>query len=225
MQPRQPPEPAPAVRAGRLWDLPTRLFHWALVVLVSFSLVSIQLGGFWKDWHMRSGYAILALVVFRLLWGFAGSRTARFATFVRGPRAVLAYFGGRQDHPAGHNPAGGWSVLALLAVLGVQAATGLFSNDGSFSEGPLARLIAGETSDLFATVHRYGEWAIYGVIGLHLAAIAWYGAIRREPLVRAMVTGDRADIDTPTEDDMLTRLRALLLAALAAALVGWVVTL
>jgi cytochrome b len=213
-------------RAGRVWDLPTRLFHWTLALLVAFSLVSIQLGGFWKDWHMRSGYAILALVVFRLLWGFAGSRTARFASFVRGPRAVLAYLRGRASHAGdGHNPAGGWSVLALLAVLGVQAVTGLFSNDGSFSEGPLARLVSGETSDLFATVHRYGEWAIYAVVGLHLAAIAWYAAVRREPLVRAMVTGRRPGNVVATEDDAMTRLRALLLAALAAALVGWVVTL
>lgn len=210
---------------GRVWDLPTRIFHWTLAALVVFSVTSVKFGGLWLEWHMRSGYAILTLLAFRVLWGFAGSRTARFGDFVRGPRAVLAALRGRSDQHDGHSAAGGWSVLAMLAVLLAQAATGLFANDGSFMEGPLARFVSGASSDFASTIHRYGEWALYTMVGLHLAAIAYYGAVRRKPLVRAMVTGDRSGIRAPTEDDTLTRLRALLLAALASGLVGYVVTL
>jgi cytochrome b len=214
-----------SARQGRVWDLPTRIFHWTLATLVVCSVVSAKLGGLWLEWHMRSGYAILSLLAFRLLWGFAGSRTARFAGFVRGPRAVMNALRGGGDLHDGHSAAGGWSVLAMLAVLLAQATTGLFANDGSFMEGPLARLVAGASSDLASTVHRYGEWALYALVGLHLAAIAYYGSVQRKPLVRAMVTGDRPGVRAPTEDDALTRLRALLLAALASGLVGYVVTL
>jgi len=105
----------------RIWDLPTRLFHWLLAALVLCSVVTAKLGGLWIDWHMRAGYAILALVLFRVLWGFAGSRYARFANFVRGPRAVLDYLRGRGAQGAGHSPLGALSVLALLAALLVQA--------------------------------------------------------------------------------------------------------
>lgn len=211
--------------AGRVWDLPTRLFHWTLVALVIFSVVAVQLGGFWKDWHMRAGYAILALVVFRILWGFAGSRTARFASFLRGPRAAWAALRGNAPRVDGHDAAGGWSVAALLGFLFVQAAAGLFANDGSYSEGPLAALVSAPTSDALSTLHRYGEWALYALAGAHVAAVAWHAFVRREPLVRAMITGDRAGVRQPTEDDAFVRGRALLLAALAAALVGWVVSL
>jgi cytochrome b len=217
---------ADARGSARVWDLPLRLFHWTLAALVTFSLVSIQLGGFWKDWHMRSGYAILALLTFRTLWGFAGSRTARFASFVRRPRAVAAYVrGGLRSPPDGHNPLAGWSVLAMLGVLLLQAASGLFSNDGSYTEGPLAHLVSNALSDRLSTLHHYGEWAIYALIGLHLAAIGYYSVVRREPLVRAMVTGDRPGGVAPVRDDVPLRLRALLLALLAALLVGWIVLL
>jgi cytochrome b len=215
-----------AADAGNVWDLPLRIFHWVLAALVAFSLVSIQLGGFWKEWHMRSGYAILTLLVFRLLWGFAGSRTARFASFVRGPRTVAAYLrSGLGAPPTGHNPLGGWSVLAMLGVLLLQASSGLFANDASYTEGPLAHLVSTTTSDRLSTLHRYGEWVIITLVGLHLAAIGYYSAVRREPLVRAMLTGERPGSFAPVCDDLWLRLRALLLALLAALLVGWIVFL
>jgi cytochrome b len=220
------PRPPGAQRSARVWDLPLRLFHWTLATLVVFSIVSIKLGGFWKDWHMRSGYAILTLLVFRILWGFAGSRTARFSSFLHGPRVVSAYLRGLPQVPsAGHNPLGGWSVLAMLAVLLAQAASGLFANDGSFSEGPLAHLVSGAASDRLSTLHRYGEWAICALVGLHLAAIGYRTRIRHEPLVRAMLTGVRSGIAAAVRDDALLRLRALVLALLAAALVSIVVQL
>jgi len=209
----------------RVWDLPTRLFHWTLLALVVFSFVSVKLGGFWMDWHMRSGYAVLALVVFRILWGFAGSRYARFASFVRRPSEIIGYLRGRVEHGAGHSPLAAVSVLVLLGVLLAQAGTGLFSNDGNFTEGPLARLVSGATSERLSTIHRFGEWALYALVGLHVAAIAYYTTFRRVALVRPMITGDRFDVDAPSADDGLAmRLRALALAVASAALVAFIVT-
>ena len=210
----------------RVWDLPTRLFHWALVALVVFSVVTVKLGGFWMDWHMRSGYAILALVLFRVMWGFAGSRYALFASFVRRPAEIIGYLRGQVEHGAGHSPLAAVSVLALLGLLLVQAGTGLFSNDGNFTEGPLARLVSGAAGERLSTVHRLGEWAIYALVGLHVAAIAYYTAFRNVALVRPMITGDRFDVEAPPADDGLAmRLRALALAVVAGAVVGLVVTL
>ena len=210
----------------RVWDLPTRLFHWALVVLVSFSVVTVKLGGLWMDWHMRSGYAILALVLFRFVWGFAGNRYARFSTFVRPPAVIVGYLRGQVDHGAGHSPLGALSVLAMLVVLLTQASTGLFANDGSFTEGPLARLVSSALGERLSTVHRWGEWAIYGLVGLHLAAVAYYSAFRSLGLVRPMITGVRPGSGAPAgEDDVALRVRALALAALAAGAVAGIVNL
>jgi cytochrome b len=210
----------------RVWDLPTRLFHWALAALVACSVVTVKLGGFWMDWHMRSGYAILALVLFRLLWGFAGSRYALFSSFVRQPSEIIGYLRGRIEHGAGHSPLAAISVLAMLGVLLVQASSGLFSNDGSFTEGPLARLVSSATSERLSTAHRFGEWAIYALVGLHIAAIAYYTAFRKVALVRPMITGDRLDVDAPSADDgWAMRLRALVLALVAGGAVALIVTL
>ena len=214
-------------RRVRIWDLPTRLFHWLLVALVAFSIVTAQLGGLWLDWHMRSGYAVLALVVFRLLWGVAGSRYARLSHFVRGPRTVLEYL--RGDHEGahvGHNPLGALSVLAILALLLLQGSTGLFANDGSFTEGPLARLVTSASSDLLSTLHRWGELAVYAMIGLHVAAVLYYLFVRRENLIGPMITGDRLGIDAkPAFDGPALWLRAAVLLAAAAGLTGYVVLL
>ena len=116
-------------------------------------------------------------------------------------------------------------MLVLLVLLLVQSSTGLFANDGSFTEGPLARLVSGATGDRLSTIHRYGEWAILAMVGLHVAAIAYYAVVRREPLVQAMITGDHPAARVDVEDGLLTRLRALVLAGLACSLVAFVVTL
>jgi len=210
-----------------VWDLPTRLFHWSLVLLVALSLVTAQAGGLWLDWHMRSGYAILTLVVFRLLWGVAGSRYVRLAQFVRGPRTVLDYLRGRlPETPVGHNPLGALSVVAILALLLVQAGSGLFSNDGSFTEGPLARLVSSATSNRLSSVHRWGEYAVYGLFGLHVAAVLYYRLVKRLDLIGAMITGDRHGVDAvPAKDGPAQWLRAAVLLAVSAGLTCYVVTL
>jgi cytochrome b len=211
----------------RVWDLPTRLFHWSLVALVVFSVATAKVGGLWLDWHMRSGYAILALILFRLLWGVAGSRYARLAHFVRGPRTVVAYLLGRlPEVRAGHNPLGAVSVVLMLTVLLVQASSGLFTNDGNFTEGPLAKLVTNATSNRLSTMHRWGELAVYGLVGLHIGAVLHYRFVKRLDLIRAMVTGDRHGINAePVDDGPALWLRAAVMLAVSAALTGYVVTL
>ena len=213
----------------RIWDLPTRLFHWVLVLLVTFSIVSASIGGNWLDWHMRSGYCILALLLFRIMWGFAGSHHARFANFVRSPTAVISYVrarrGGAAPALAGHNPLGALSVVALVVVLLLQASTGLFANDDSTgTEGPLAKLVSNATSKRFTFVHEINQYVIYTLIALHLGAIAYYFA-KGENLVLPMFTGDKRGTGlVPSIDDAALRIRAAVLLAIAAAVAGYIAT-
>lgn len=209
----------------RIWDLPTRLFHWSLAVLVVFSIVTAHIGGAWIDWHFRSGYAVLALIAFRIAWGFVGGRHARFANFLRGPSGIAAALRGEPAPHAGHNPLGGLSVIAMLALIGAQAVGGLFANDDIASEGPLARLVSKATSDTITTLHRINEKLILALVVLHVAAIFFYLWRKRTNLVRPMITGDKSDVDPAqaTPDDAALRVRAALLLALSAAAVWWLV--
>lgn len=209
----------------RIWDLPTRLFHWLLAVCVAGSLVSVQLGGNAIAWHFRFGYAILALVLFRLIWGWVGPRYARFASFPPDPAAAIASLRGAPHGGAGHNPLGAFSVYALLAALAFQAASGLFANDSIMWDGPLKNLVSSETSDRITTLHRLNRFVLLGLIGLHLAAIAWHALRLRERLVRPMIDGDRryppgAALPQPARDDARIRLVAAALLALCAAAVA-----
>src|SRR3954463_15321955 len=169
----------------RVWDFPTRLFHWALAILVVFSFASGKLGSSWMPWHLKSGYAILALLLFRLAWGVVGSDTARFSRFVRGIRAASTYARtllARSPAPfTGHNPLGGWMVVAMLGALLAQAATGLFADDDIRTQGPLAEMAAQATVRLRTRIHSANEWLVVGLVVLHVAAIAIYQwALRRD---------------------------------------------
>lgn len=161
-----------------VWDAPVRLFHWALAALVVFSYVTAKVGGSWMEWHMRSGYSILALLMFRIAWGFVGSSTARFSGFVRGPAAardyLRAHLSGRRPQVVGHNPLGGWMVLAFFAILLTQATSGLFVDDGIFTQGPLAAKASNATVSRMGKVHAWNQWLIVGAVALHLVAIAVY---------------------------------------------------
>ena len=178
-----------------VWDLPLRLFHWLLVLLVVVSVVSVEIGGNAMQVHMLSGYTILALVLFRVLWGFFGGTYARFSSFVRSPRAAIDYLRAlrRNESPRylGHNPAGAWSVLAMLALLLLQALTGLFSNDDIATKGPLAKLVSKALSDRITGIHHLNVDLLYVLIALHLAAVAFYHLRKRENLVGPMLTGYR----------------------------------
>lgn len=172
----------------KVWDLPLRVFHWALVVCIIGSFVTENLGGNAMEWHGRCGLAILGLLTFRLVWGFVGPTPARFASFLRGPAAIRAYLQGRW-RGVGHSPLGALSVVALLATLLALSLTGLFANDDILFEGPLYRLVDKELSDRITSIHKWFEPVILTLVGLHLAAIAFYGWVKKQPLVRAMITG------------------------------------
>lgn len=214
-----------------VWDLPTRLFHWLLVLLVTVSLITGNVGGLQgMDVHTLVGYAVLALVLFRVVWGFVGSRHSRFSDFVAGPRQILAYarglLSGAHRQALGHNPLGGLSVLALLASLLVQAGTGLFANDDILVEGPLASRISKSLSDALTEVHEINATVLYVLIGVHLSAIIYYAIAHRENLVRPMITGWKAWTGPLPEGGGRFVNPAFALAALAAAaaFVWWIVT-
>jgi cytochrome b len=211
----------------RVWDLPTRLFHWSLAALIVVSFVTVKLGGNLMVWHERSGYAILTLLLFRLVWGIAGGHYARFAAFMRGPGTVLAYLrgAGGAAHTPGHNPLGALSVLGLLAVLAFQAASGLFTNDDIAFEGPLSARVSGATASLLTTLHRWNEKTIIALVALHLAAILYYRFGKRRNLVGPMVSGDAEFPGAwpASRDDAMLRLRALVIAAACGGVVAWIV--
>jgi cytochrome b len=174
-----------------VWDAPTRLFHWAIVLLVGFSWFSMHES--WMDLHFLSGYAILALLLFRLIWGFVGSDTARFGRFLASPMAALrhlAHIHRREpDAEAGHNAAGGWMVLLMLALLLVQTVTGLLANDDVMTDGPLVPLVGKSWSDWFTNIHGINFTLIEIAVGLHVLAVLTYALLKRQDLVRPMVTG------------------------------------
>lgn len=174
----------------KVWDLPTRLFHWVLVGLVAVLWASGEFGKL--DLHMQVGQAALALILFRIVWGFVGSPTSRFSHFVRGPAAIRAYVLAARRGAArsvGHNPLGALSVLALLTLLLVQAATGLFVSDDIMTEAPLAHLVSAKAVSLLSSVHRIGFKLLLALIAVHLAAVLFYRMVKKDDLVRAMVTG------------------------------------
>ncbi|MGH6645400.1 cytochrome b/b6 domain-containing protein [Aquabacterium sp.] len=203
------------MKAIRVWDLPTRLFHWALVVIIAGAFITQYLGGEAMAWHFRFGYAALVLVLFRVLWGLIGPRYARFASFLRSPATIVSYLRGRTGgHGSGHNPLGGLSVLAMLAVILLQAGSGLFSNDDIATEGPLAHVIDKGLSDQLSWLHAQVTGPlIYGLIGLHLLAIAYHRVFKKRDLVTPMITGDQLteSDDLPANDNAPVRTVALLL--------------
>jgi cytochrome b len=170
-----------------LWDLPTRAFHWFLVVCLPLSWLSAELG--YYEIHEWLGYTLIVLVTSRIIWGFLGSRHSRFSDFLRGPAAILAYLRGEGTASAGHNPLGGWSVVCLLALLLVQAVSGLFNTDEVFFTGPLYYAAEQELRDTMGLVHEVAFNILLGLVGLHVLAVIYHQRWKREPLVQAMVQG------------------------------------
>jgi cytochrome b len=202
---------------ARIWDLPTRLVHWLLVPAIPFMWWSAKFDHL--GWHRLCGYAILGLLIFRLIWGVVGSSTARFAQFLAGPRTIAAYLGGRLGKVVvGHNPLGGWSVAAMLLALSIQVGLGLFAVDEDQIEaGPLSRFVDFDTGRTIAHWHHKVFWVVLALIGLHLLAILVY-AMRRRNLVGPMITG-RAPLAPGAAAPVLAPLwRAVIAAAIAAAM-------
>ena len=214
----------------RVWDLPTRLFHWALVACIVASAISGYRGGDAMVWHARIGYAVLTLLLFRIVWGFVGGRWSRFASFLYSPGSVVNYLRGKAhpDHLVGHNPLGAGSVFAMLAFLLAQVATGLIGDDEIAFTGPLNKFV--ETSKgLAATWYhkRVGQWVILGLVVLHIAAVLYYLWKKNDNLIKPMLHGDKQLGSTvaPSRDDAASRLVALGLFGLCAGAVTWLVKL
>lgn len=182
-------------RTIRIWDLPVRIFHWALVALVTGVFVTGQIGGNLIVWHGRLGVAICGLLAFRLVWGFVGSTYARFSHFVPGPGRVLAYLRG-QWQGVGHNPLGALSVLGLLTVLIFQVVSGLMGNDDIAFEGPLYAAVSKSTSDWLTSLHRQNVWLIGGLVVMHVLAILFYARVKKDNLIKPMITGVK-EVDDP----------------------------
>jgi len=208
-------------RTIRLWDLPTRLFHWLLVLAVVGAFITVKIGGNLMVWHGRLGLFIIGLLAFRLVWGFVGSTYARFTQFVRGPSAIKAYLAGAW-HGVGHNPLGALSVLGLLAIMIAQGVTGLFANDDIAFNGPLYPLISKDMSDTITGLHHLGEKFIFLLVGLHLAAIIFYAVKKGEKLVPAMVTGKKAVETSEARDATGGGLVAFVIAVAIAVGTVWV---
>ncbi|MBK8523164.1 MAG: cytochrome b/b6 domain-containing protein [Betaproteobacteria bacterium] len=172
----------------RIWDLPTRVFHWSLVVLVVALIVSGKIGGNFMDWHGKFGLAVVGLLCFRLVWGVLGSTYARFASFFPTPARLRAYLRGEWKEP-GHNPLGALSVFALLGLLGLQVATGLASNDDIAFRGPLFELAGKALSDRLTGIHKLSINVLFALIVLHIAAILFYVHVRKDNLFKPMITG------------------------------------
>ena len=176
-----------------MWDLPLRLFHWFLVLLVGSQVVTAWMGGNALEYHALGGYAILALVLFRILWGFLGGTHARFTDFVQGPTAVLRYAKSLSSKAAvvhrGHNPLGGWSVLAMLASLLLQASTGLFANDDVMMEGPLVKHVPGRFSEIATAIHDVNAIVLLALVSLHVLTVLLYLFGKKQNLIVPMITG------------------------------------
>ena len=193
----------------RVWDLPTRLFHWLLLVGVVTAFISVKLGGNAMIWHGRAGTFVLSLLIFRLLWGFMGSPTARFQSFLKGPRTVWRYIQGQTSGTSGtsgtpgnlgtpgspgqssigHNPLGALSVVALLGLFFFQTLTGLGASDDIFFDGPLAKDLGSDTVSLLTSLHKSTEPFLLGLVALHVAAIIFYRLVKKTDLVQPMITG------------------------------------
>ena len=210
----------------QVWDLPTRLFHWAIVVLVGASWVTQWRD--WMSWHLISGYAILALLLFRLAWGVVGSDTARFSRFLASPFAAFRHLSRltrrEPDTEVGHNAAGGWMVLLMLLLLIVQVGTGLFANDDVMTEGPLAYKIDKSTSDWLSEIHSINFTLIEIAIALHIVAVLTYAVLKRHDLVRPMLTGIKRLPASQPRPHMASLWRAAALIVIAAGAVTWLVT-
>jgi cytochrome b len=214
-----------------VWDIPVRVMHWGLVVAVFGAWITRELEGDWFAWHTRFGYAVLVLVLTRLVWGLIGTRHARFSDFVRGPAAIATYVkrlrGDRESatsDPIGHNPLGALMILALLALLGAQAVTGLFANDQIFETGPLFGYVSVALSDQLTTWHKQIFDILVAAIALHVIAAIVYVTVLRKNIITPMITGRKTGVFSPQQGIESSQvLWALVIAVGWSLLLAWLV--
>lgn len=209
----------------RVWDLPTRIFHWALVGFIIALVITGLMGGNAMVWHMRCGFAVLSLLLFRIVWGLMGGRWSRFASFIYAPGTVLAYLrgAGKPEHSVGHNPLGAGSVFAMLLILLAQVATGLFSDDDVMTSGPLTKFVSNATVSAATSYHKnVGKYLLLALVVLHISAIVFYLMKKKENLIAPMIHGDKA-LEHPlpaSRDDAGSRVLAAVVFAACAGLVA-----
>lgn len=221
-----------ATRPVRVWDLPTRLFHWLLALAVIGLVTTAKIGGAAMTAHMRLGLFVLGLLLFRLIWGLVGGHWSRFANFFYAPATILRYLRGGsragEHHEVGHNPLGSLSVFGMLAILLVQVSTGLVADDEIATVGPLNKYVATATGLAATSWHKtWGQWIVITLVLLHVAAIVGYLVVKKTNLVRPMFSGDKTlPAAVPAaRDDLATRGLALVLAVAAGGVVAWVIRL
>lgn len=221
-----------AAAAVRVWDLPTRAFHWLLAAAVIGLVISGKIGGGAMVWHFRFGFVVMGLLLFRVLWGFVGGHWSRFVRFAYGPGALLRYLRGQsqpgEHHDVGHSPLGALSVFALLALLALQVGTGLVADDEIANVGPLNRFVSGATAISATAWHKdFGSSILVVLVLLHVAAIVFYRVRKGRDLVGPMISGDKSlPAGTPAaRDSAATRGLALLIAVASAGAVVWVMRL
>lgn len=218
------------LRTVRVWDLPTRLFHWALALCALGLLATAKVGGdAMMAWHARLGYSVASLLIFRLAWGIVGGHWSRFATFSHSPRAIVNQLRGNlgPELAIGHTPLGALSILALFTFLCAQVATGLFSTTLEDFAGPLNTLVSNATGRLLTSYHKaVGEPVLIGLVLLHVGAIAYYRLRKGQDLVGPMLHGDKKLLaDAPSSrDDWASRMLAAALLVLASGLVAWLIS-
>jgi cytochrome b len=209
----------------RVWDFPTRAFHWLLVLLIISAYLTRHYGDDELFWHRLNGYTVLTLIAFRIVWGFVGSSTARFTSFIRGPWTAAVYAldfaRNRPRHFLGHNPLGGTVVIAMLAVIAFQGVTGLYSSDDALAEGPLVDTVAYETMEELTSWHAWNFDVLLLLIGLHIFANLLYLVWKKENLIKPMVTGrkERAAYEDATEARIASPILGIVVLAIAAAIV------
>lgn len=208
----------------KIWDLPTRIFHWSLALAVTALVISAEIGGDAMVWHFRLGYGVLSLLIFRLAWGFAGGKWSRFNSFNYSLKTVFRYARGERS-PAqeiGHNPLGAWSVFAMLFFLLLQVSTGLLSDDEIANAGLLVKFTSSALVNYATFYHKeIGKLIIFGLVGLHIAAIAHHYLIKKDNLIKPMIIGFKpAWFETlSSQDNVQSRLLAAVIFVLASGLV------
>jgi len=203
----------------RVWDLPTRLFHWLLVLSVTTCFITGSIGMTAMSLHMLSGLVVFGLLLFRLCWGFVGGQQSRFTAFVRGPRAVIGYavemLRGSSPRHLGHNPLGGWSILAMMLALALQAGTGLFASDDILTQGPLYHLVDSTLAYQLTRIHRYNRFVVAFLAAIHVMAVFFYLWGKQDNLLKPMITGYKdwpCDTDTSSGNPWAAAVIAGLLA-------------
>jgi cytochrome b len=218
-----------SIHKVRVWDLPTRIFHWALVAGVIGLAITGTIGGNAMVWHFRFGYSVLTLLLFRVVWGLVGGRWSRFGAFIYSPQSVINYLKGqgKPEHGVGHSPIGAGSVFAMLGFLLAQAGTGLLSDDEIAFSGPLTRFVSNSVVSLATNYHKnIGKWVLLALVILHILAIVFY-LWRKHKLVHAMLHGDKHLVTAmpASRDDTVSRLSALIVLGACAAAVYWLSSL